>query len=263
MAADNNTVGIMKKTSQSDFKNIKNPDILYSQPREAISAFVFDASVVRVFEDMIGRSVPGYTTLLSMLPVLAREFVSKQSRCYDLGCSLGAATLAMQQGIKEQGVEIVAIDNSASMVDKCRSLTSEHRTQTSVHVEQADICEFEISNASLIVMNFTLQFIAEDLRENLIKKIHTGLNSGAAFVLSEKIKSNKLSEQSRLTSLHHTFKKANGYSDLEISQKRTALENVLIAETVEQHIARLKNAGFSEVLVWFQCFNFVSFLAIK
>lgn len=263
IAIEINTVDVMTTNTQSKSTKSKDQDKLYSQPREAISGFVFDESVVKVFEDMIGRSVPGYATLLSMLPVLANSFMQPNSRCYDLGCSLGAATLAIQQGVKQAGVEIIALDNSPSMIEKCKSLTSEHRSQAKVTVKLADICESEISAASLVVMNFTLQFVHKEARESLVNKIYSGLNAGGAFVLSEKIKCNNPIEQNRLTSLHHDFKKANGYSDLEISQKRSALETVLIAETAEQHIARLKAAGFSEVLVWFQCFNFVSFLAIK
>ena len=263
MAIVINTVDVMTIYTQSKSTKCKGEDKLYSQPREAISGFVFDDSVVKVFEDMIGRSVPGYTTLLSMFPVLAHSFIQANSRCYDLGCSLGAATLAIQQGVQENGVEIIALDNSLAMVEKCQALTSEHRSQAKVTVRLADICESEITNASLVVMNFTLQFVQKEARESLINKVYRGLNSGGAFVLSEKIKCSDSKKQDRLTSLHHDFKKANGYSDLEISQKRSALENVLIAETVEQHVTRLKKAGFSEVLVWFQCFNFVSFLAIK
>jgi len=256
----------MKKNNQP-LSDKQSQDMLYSQPREAISGFVFDDSVVKVFEDMIGRSVPGYATLLSMFPVLAQTFVTSHSRCYDLGCSLGASTLAIQQGVNVDDVEIVAIDNSSAMIQQCRDLTYTHKNQAqsgvNVRVEQADVCEFEMSNASLVVMNFTLQFISENNRLELIKKIFSGLNKEGVFVLSEKIKFNDVVEQNRLTQLHHAFKKANGYSDLEISQKRSALDNVLIAESIEQHISRLKLAGFSEVTVWFQCFNFVSFLAIK
>jgi len=243
---------------------IQDQDNLYSQPREAIAGFVFDDAVVKVFEDMIGRSVPGYTTLLSMFPVLARTFVTSGSVCYDLGCSLGAATLAMQQGIGEENVKFMAIDNSQAMIDACQTLTSQHKKlNVNVCVELADINNVNISNASLVMMNFTLQFIAKKLRQDLIGNIYQGLNAGGVMVLSEKIKMENASDQKRLTTLHHAFKKANGYSALEISQKRSALENVLIAETIEQHMTRLKQAGFSEVLVWFQCFNFVSFLAIK
>ncbi len=253
----------MKKDNQSKYQSNTSLDVLYAQPREAISGFVFDEAVVKVFEDMIGRSVPGYATLLSMLPVLARSFVTNNSCCYDLGCSLGAATLAIQQGIEEDNVDIISIDNSSAMVKQCQILTDQHRRKANVIVKQADICDVSLSNASLVVMNFTLQFIAEELRSELVNKIYNSLNSGGAFVLSEKIKFNDEMEQSRQTSLHHLFKKANGYSDLEISQKRSALDNVLIAETIEQHIDRIKKAGFSEVFVWFQCFNFVSFLAVK
>lgn len=253
----------MNKTTQTSKTASKDQDKLYSQPREAIAGFVFDDAVVKVFEDMIGRSVPGYTTLLSMFPVLSRVFITANSRCYDLGCSLGAATLAIQQGIECDNVEIIAVDNSIAMVDECQTLMARHKNKVSVVVERGDVCELEITNASLVAMNFTLQFIPESGRKILIKKIYSGLNEGGAFILSEKIKAKNTVEQNRLTSLHHVFKKANGYSDLEISQKRSALENVLVAETVEQHMARLKQAGFSEVLVWFQCFNFVSFLAIK
>lgn len=238
-------------------------DLLYSQPREAITGFVFDETVVKVFEDMIGRSVPGYSTLLSMFPVLARYFITADSRCYDLGCSLGASTLAVQQGVDKSGVEIIAVDNSPAMIEKCSALIAEHKGMASVSVKQADIYDLEIDNASLVVMNFTLQFIEESRRQELVNKIYNGMNKGAVFLLSEKIKSTDDTQDERLISLHHAFKKANGYSDLEISQKRTSLENVLVPESVEQHINRLKKSGFSEVMVWFQCFNFVSFLAIK
>lgn len=247
--------------SKSDKPRVQ--DRLYSQPRESITNFVFDEAVVRVFEDMIGRSVPGYSTLLSMLPVLSRTFVKAGTNCYDLGCSLGASTLALQQVIDVDQVEIVAVDNSQAMVEQCRANIQKHPGMARVDVRQADVCEIEINNASMVVMNFTLQFIDESQRSGLIKKIYTGMNDGGVFVLSEKVKFEDEREQQRLTELHHAFKKANGYSDLEISQKRSALENVLVPETIDQHKQRLLNAGFSEVLVWFQCFNFVSFIAIK
>jgi tRNA (cmo5U34)-methyltransferase len=66
-----------------------------------------------------------------------------------------------------------------------------------------------------------------------------------------------------MTDLHHAFKRANGYSELEVSQKRTALENVLVPETLDTHRARLREAGFGAVDAWFQCFNFASLLAFR
>ncbi|VAW60412.1 tRNA (cmo5U34)-methyltransferase, partial [hydrothermal vent metagenome] len=182
----------MKNTPEPQNSPPSKMDQLYSQPREAITDFVFDDSVVEVFEDMISRSVPGYSTLLSMFPVFARNFVTPGSVCYDLGCSLGAATLAMQQGIKVQDVKIMAVDNAAAMIEKCRLITGQQHarakaagrgeTTATVAVIEADLCDISITNASLVVMNFTLQFIAEAVRQQQIEKIFTGENAGGAFL---------------------------------------------------------------------------------
>ena len=238
-------------------------DQLYSQPMEAITDFVFDESVVRVFRDMIGRSVPGYSTLLSMIPVLARRYVSDNSRCYDLGCSLGASTLAIRHGVAAGNVEIISIDNSPAMISQCQQYIDQDAGQVPVHLVCSDIQDVLISDASMVVMNFTLQFIAQADRAALLADIYQGLNPGGILLLSEKVNYPEKNEQALMTQLHHDFKKANGYSDLEISQKRSALENVLVPESVDTHLARLRDTGFRQSLVWFQCFNFVSFLAIK
>ena len=238
-------------------------DVLYSEPREAIAGFVFDQSVVQVFQDMIGRSVPAYSTLISMIPVLVRQYVQAGSRCYDLGCSLGATTLAMRHSIDQSGVSIVAVDNSAAMIERCDEYIKEDKADIPVEVVCDDINNIDIDQASIVVMNFTLQFIEKEKRIDLLKKINNGLNAGGVLLLSEKIEIEDKNEQQWMTELHHEFKKANGYSDLEISQKRTALEDVLIPETINKHKQRLQQAGFKKSIVWFQCFNFVSILAVK
>jgi len=57
--------------------------------------FEFDKEVAEVFEDMISRSVPGYTTILDMIAILAENYIQENSKIYDLGCSLGGATFAI------------------------------------------------------------------------------------------------------------------------------------------------------------------------
>lgn len=240
----------------------KSQDSLYAQPFEAITGFVFDQSVVNVFRDMISRSVPGYGTLLSMIPVLAREYVQDDSRCYDLGCSLGAVTLALRHAIDARQVDILAVDNSLAMIEQCQQYIDKDTASLPVKLICADIRDVDIEQASLVVMNFTLQFIALEDRQVLLDRIYRGLKPGGALLVSEKVGFDE-DEQSWMTELHHAFKKANGYSELEISQKRTALEKVLIPEPVSVHQQRFKQAGFSKSMQWFQCFNFVSMLAVK
>jgi len=243
--------------------NKKSKDAIYADPLKQVKDFVFDAQVAGVFEDMINRSVPGYQNIIAGIGVLARQYAQENSRCYDLGCSLGASTLAMQQYIDQPGVLIVSVDNSEAMVQHCQDNVAKGQGPGFVEVKCEDIEEVTIENASVVVMNFVLQFIAPESRHNLLKNIYAGLKPGGIVIVSEKVVSEDKREQDFLVDMHHAFKKLQGYSDLEISQKRTALENVLVPESMKQHNERLRNVGFQKIYPWFQCFNFVSMVAIK
>lgn len=225
--------------------------------------FAFDETVANVFPDMIRRSVPGYETIISLIGLLAEQYAQSDSNCYDLGCSLGAATLSMRRRIHQPGCQIIAVDNAEAMTRRCRDNLHEAGEGIDVDVVCDDIRNVAIENASVVVLNFTLQFIQPDARLALMEKIMAGLRPGGVLVLSEKIAFADEAEQQRMDELHVAFKKANGYSELEISQKRTALENILVPDTLEQHHSHLRQAGFSSVDVWFRCINFVSLLAIK
>lgn len=238
-------------------------DSIYASPLDAIAAFAFDDRVVRVFPDMIQRSVPGYSTIIAMTGVLAQRYAQPGSHCYDLGCSLGAGTLAMRQYLDERDCEIIAIDNSPAMIERCRTLIEADSHRAPVQLQLADLADAAIEEASVVVLNFTLQFIAQERREALLARIGAGMRKGGVLILSEKIRFEDAHLQQLNTELYHAFKRANGYSDLEISQKRSALENVLIPETIAEHQQRLRRAGFSAVDVWFQCFNFASLVAIR
>lgn len=236
-------------------------DRIYTEPQGSVREFVFDQQVAKVFSDMIRRSVPGYATVINMSSVLAATYVQPQSNCYDLGCSLGATTLAMHQGIRVPGCKIVAVDNSADMLQQAQAQVDKIRGRSSIELICADVCDIEIENASMVTLNFTLQFIPTDQRAGLLGKIHAGLRPGGILVLSEKIHFDDAEEEALQIEMHHAFKRANGYNDLEISQKRNALENVMCPESLTTHKQRLKGVGFSRADVWFQCFNFVSLVA--
>lgn len=242
----------------------KKTDAIYAAPLQNIIDFQFDERVVSVFPDMIQRSVPGYGMIISNIGILAAKYAQPGSHCYDLGCSLGAASLAMRQRIAAPDCDIIAVDNSNAMIERARELLSQD-TKPSIPVTMicSDIQEVTIENASVVVLNFTLQFIPPKQRLALIKRIYEGLNPGGILILSEKIAFSEPDRQNFHIELHHDFKRANGYSDLEISQKRTALENVMIPETLAVHKRRLKSAGFSSSELWLQCFNFASMVAIK
>lgn len=246
-------------------------DRIYSVPLQHVGDFTFDAQVVDVFPDMISRSVPGYVSVLAMTGELAERFACPQSSIYDLGCSLGASTFVIRPRVTKD-CRIISVDSSPAMIQRLRQVLAREADQLDgiespslcpVEVEQADIRDIKIENASFSVLNFTLQFIPPSERENLLRKLCDGTRVGGALVLSEKVHFEDPARQSLMTELHHDFKRAHGYSELEIAQKRTALENTLVTETIEDHVQRLQDAGFGNVSLWFQCFNFVSILAVK
>lgn len=237
-------------------------DRIYAAPIEQISGFVFDDSVAAVFDDMIRRSVPGYAMTLSLLPLIAKRYAQPETTVFDLGCSLGAGMAAMASSLPET-TTLIGIDSSQPMLDRCHANLKDAIPSSRWSLICTDILDTPIENASIALLNFTLQFIPVVHRLPLLSRIAKGLKPEGVLLLSEKIRFENEYAQQDLADLHHDFKMANGYSDLEISQKRTSLENVLVPETIEDHTIRLKQAGFDHCEVWLQCFNFVSIIAIK
>jgi tRNA (cmo5U34)-methyltransferase len=242
-------------------------DTLFIDEKLGDEPFRFDDSVAQVFPDMLRRSIPGYAASIEAIGSLAARYVTPGTNAYDLGCSLGAASLALRQGIRAPDCRIVAIDNSPAMIERCREVMAHDDEdtpgRTPVDVVLADIEDTGIENASMVVMNYTLQFLDLSEREALVARILAGLTPGGLFLLSEKVLDEDPHMEELLVDLHHEHKRRNDYSAMEIARKRAALETVLIPETVTAHKERLRKAGFAHSAVWLRYFNFVSIVAIK
>ena len=241
-------------------------DRLFAHPLPQVPDFTFNEEVVRVFPDMIKRSVPGYPTIVENIGVLAARFAQPDSVLYDLGCSLGAVSQALRRHVRQDGCRVLAVDNSSAMVSRCREYLhaqdSMFQELLPVEVLEADILGLTFQPASLIALNFTLQFVEPAQRPALLRRIRQTLLPGGALILSEKLRFDDQQTHELLTDLHLDFKRANGYSELEIAQKRSAIEKVMKPDSLEQHRQRLLDAGFSKVVVWFQCLNFASLVAL-
>jgi len=233
-------------------------------------SFVFDDRVVRVFPDMINRSVPGYGLMLQMIGLMARRYAQDDRRIFDLGCSLGAATLAMHSVVRAANVRFVAVDNSAAMMQQLRTRLEEDQqrapegqSDSPIELRHEDICLTEINHASVTVLNLTLQFVDPARRAELLGRIGAGTLPGGILLLTEKIRFEDPAEQDIQTELYHDFKRAQGYSELEIAEKRNALERVLQPDSDAQHRQRLLESGWVQSMRWFQAFNFVSYIAFR
>lgn len=235
-------------------------DLLFRE--EAPLRFRFDEAVARVLPDMLRRSIPGYSSLLHLIGVLAGQIVQPKSKVYDLGCSLGAVTLAVRHGIGPREAQIIAIDNSSAMVERCRDIVSADSGLCPVEVLEADIVDVEISAASLVVLNFTLQFAPPEQRAQIIKRIATALLPGGMLVLSEKTTSDDAALDAFWTKMHDAFRSSNGYSEIEMSRKREALERVLVPQTPASYAELMREVGLAPV-EWFRCLHFVSWVGRK
>lgn len=243
--------------------NRQSKDTLFNTPNEHRS-FTFDEQVATVFDDMINRSVPGYSAIIDMVGQLAHRYCKNGSIIYDLGCSLGASSLSITRHIEHNDYEIIAIDNSEAMVSRLKAdLQNQKGATKQIKVKLEDIRESEIKSASMVILNFTLQFINVKDRDQLIKKISAGMRPGGLLIISEKVYFTNMEMNSLFIDLYHKFKEKQGYSELEISQKRDALENVLIPESLEKHYERLLAADFELIETWLKYFNFASIIAFK
>ncbi len=237
-------------------------DDLFASPLSDPGLFRFDASVASVFPDMINRSVPGYATVVGMTGTLAAQHARPGSRIYDLGCSWGASLLSVAREPACDRCELIGIDNSEAMLEQASSHLAQFPETSRIELQHADVLDTPLDNASVVIMNYTLQFIPIEKRETFLKRIREAMMPGDVLILSEKLTLPDPRLNEYLIDLHHDFKRQQGYSDLEIAQKRQALEDVLVPETREAHVARLNAVGFSRCDVWFQCLNFGSLIAI-
>ena len=232
-------------------------DTLYAAPGP-VGRFRFDAAVAAVFPDMAARSIPGYASLLHGIGVWAARHVRAGTACYDLGCSRGAVARRLLHARVRAPGPVRAIDASPDMIAACRR----EPAAPGLEYACADIRTLEFEPASVVVLNLTLHFLPPADRAPLLGRIARALDGGGALIMSERVQLEE-PEESWAHGRHAAFKRARGYSALEIARKRQALEEVLIREPLAAHRARLAAVGFDGIRVWFRCLHFTSLLAIR
>lgn len=239
------------------------PDNIFDTPADAIQDFAFNSKVAAVFDDMVDRSVPFYREIQRMTGQLAADFALPETRIYDLGCATGT-TMVLMDGCIDAEVTLVGVDNSAEMLEKCREKLEVAQVRKPVELVEADLNkEFEISNASVVLLVLTLQFVRPLYREQLMQRVFDGLVPGGCVILVEKV----LGESSHLNRLfidhYYQMKRSMGYSNLEIAQKREALENVLIPYRLTENLELLAKLGFTQEDTFFKWYNFCGIVAVK
>jgi len=252
----------MQKSVQSDLIDLmKSADNLFSTPKRLIGDFCFDEKTAAVFDDMLVRSVPFYLEIQRMLAELTNDFAVPGTNVYDLGCSTGTTLILLDQ-ILPKGVRLVGYDYSEDMLTKAHQKMAGHGMTHEYKLLPVDLNqEVHVENASVVIMNLTLQFVRPLQREKLIKQIADGVNAGGCIILIEKVLSRDSLLNRYFIKYHYDFKEANGYSRIEISQKREALENVLIPYRVQENEELLLKNGFDECEIFFKWYMFCGYIA--
>jgi tRNA (cmo5U34)-methyltransferase len=198
-----------------------------------------------------------------MIVEMALDFAVEETNIYDLGCSTGTTLLNLNSAIGNK-VKYIGIDYSEDMLERCEKKLSENKFCGEYELRYADLNkEMHFENASIILMVLTLQFIRPLYREKLIENIYSGMNDNGGFILVEKV----LGEDSLFNRLfikyYYDYKKGKGYSELEITQKREALENVLIPYKLLENRELLLQKGFRHCDIFFKWYNFCGMVAVK
>jgi len=226
--------------------------------------FSFDEKVASVFDDMVSRSVPMYGETMSAALDLAANFVEQGSNIYDIGTATGTLLIEFDRILGKTDVNLIGIDNSEAMVKQAQEKIDQKEFNNNIELIVGDMeKKLGLNNASVVFMNYTLQFIRPLHRESVIRQIYESLNDNGCLILVEKVLGNDSLFNRLYIDLYYKYKHQVGYSDKEIKQKREALENVLIPYRIDENLELLKRCGFSSSDIFFKWYNFAGFVAVK
>lgn len=240
-------------------------DEVFKSKLTQIADFEFNEAVASVFDDMVERSIPNYEEIHKIIADMCRR-AYKGGKIYDLGCSTGTTLRIIGEVFRKMEKEVPqmeGIDLSAPMLERARNKIKSHGLQEKITFTQASLEEVNLEECGMLIMNYTLQFVPLENRPELLKKIYNSLKPGGLFIMAEKIVCHEESVNDLITDLYYDFKRRNGYSEMEISQKREALENVMRPITPTQQVDMLKSAGFDKCEMVFRWYNFCCYLGVK
>ncbi len=238
-------------------------DNIFRDKKDAIMSFDFGKETAKVFDDMLERSVPFYAEIQKMIGEISSDFAQEGTNLYDLGCSTCNTFLAIDKRVPRD-VTFIGIDSSEEMLKKGGEKLVQSGMSRKVELKCEDLNKgVSLKNASVVIMNLTLQFVRPLYRQQTIKTVSAGLNEGGCFILIEKVLSPNSTINRMFIKHYYEFKKSNGYSELEIAQKREALENILVPYHFDENRELLLSNGFKACEMFFRWYNFCGTIALK
>lgn len=238
-------------------------DELFQKKNSRLEDFNFGEKTAEVFDDMLERSVPFYDEVQRMIGEMSADFAVPGTNLYDLGCST-CNTFVRIDALVPEGVTFVGMDSSEAMLVKAKEKLTEREVTRPCELICIDLNKgVNVVNASVVVMNLVLQFVRPLYRTRVVQAIASGINQGGCLILVEKVLSPDSTINRLFIKYYYEMKKRSGYSELEIAQKREALENVLIPYQYFENRDLLLECGFRHCEMFFRWYNFCGMLAVK
>lgn len=266
---------------------IQQPD-----DHEPEGKWAFDADVAAKFDNMLGRSIPGYAQMRDLCFDLGKTFLTgNRPTVIDLGSSRGESVSAFVESPDLDDTNYILTEVSEPMLDQIRQrwgdrpnvfpINYDLRKRASDLAEdlsnpllmlRSNVAEYDartimtmptINKPSLIQAILTLIFVPINFRQSIIQGVHDALAPGGAFIMVEKVLGNTALTQDMLVDSYHEHKNRHGYSWESIERKRAALEGVQVPVRSEENLAMLRNAGFRHVEVFWRHLNFEATIAVK
>jgi len=214
------------------------------------------------FDNHIEKSIRGYTNLWYDILKMSEYFVDDFSNVVDVGCSTGKLLKAMiAQNTFAPNAQYYGIEVEE---DFFKTYDDDEKQYYNLNYHRGDVRSFQFDNCNLVTSIFTLQFIPEIDRTDIIRQIYDGLNVGGAFIFAEKTAAESSRIHEMRTFTYYDYKRQNFTSD-DILDKEKQLRHMMKLNTRTELVNKCATAGFqfNKIESFWQNFGFTGFIAIK
>jgi tRNA (cmo5U34)-methyltransferase len=218
-----------------------------------MTKFSFDT--IQDFDSHIELSVPNYSHLSELIRNISSYFIKSNTNVFDIGCSTGLLLKNLSVDIQQENVRYIGYDISENMRPK---------TKAFFEWVKKDITDknLDLSNSSLILSVFTLQFLPLSERQNLLNKIYDSLNEGGSLIISEKTYLENSFLNDVFTFSYYDYK-MKSFSESEILGKQRDLRYIMRPITESENIEMFKKSGFKKIECFFSSLLFKGWILVK
>jgi tRNA (cmo5U34)-methyltransferase len=215
-----------------------------------------DPAAVAGYAERAKRQVPGFTDLQRMAQLLLAERVPDTGDILVLGAGGGLELKLFAEAQKDW--RLLGVDPSAGMLDLARSTLGPLQSRAELVEGTIDAAPLGPFDGAACLL--TLHFLPRDERLRTLREVRRRLKPGAPFVVAHH--SYPKGEQGRRwLSRFAAFAVLNGIEAKQAAAMPAALEEHLPALSPQEDETLLREAGFSDVALFYAALTFRGWVA--